>query len=316
MYQTLAEILVIARRIVLRGLVKVSGPTWYKVGCPPSLFDRLVARKENELSIDRFDREYQELIGYASLDDLAEIVDYNEDLAELLQTIAPPGSTMVERFREIEAFRLKLAAAVPFDDDDMERLFEYHRDLRDALERRMQKSGDMQVPAVPPPSEDLSAAPPVEVDERNGELDSVLAEIDRLAEGGEGTFEDYGTVVTVADTATFEVTEIERAMADDDDVEVLRVLREEVMVVAEGVLQNDLRNEYFVWEAICAAGWFSKKQTALQLEPVERFYTVVEEIRIKHREGAGLEATKAHLQVVEFSKLLLELREMFLIYGL
>jgi hypothetical protein len=318
-YQTMAEILVTVRRIVHRGLVKVSGPTWYKDGCPPGLFDRLVARKENELSIDRFDREYQELIGYASLDDLAEIIEYNEDLAELLQAIAPEEATMLERFREIEALRLKLAAAAPFDDDDVETLFEFHKDFRYALERRMQKPNGEKAPVTPPPPPEPPAVP---ADADAGkeaapdEVGDVEAEIGEVAEEGGGGYEDFRTLVVDRDTTSLELADVASAMADGDDVQVLRVLREEVMVVAEGVLQNDLQREYVVWEAVNAAGWFKIKKNELEIEPLEDFYTAVEAIRETHRTGGGLEAIKAHLQVVEFSKLLLALREMFLKHGL
>ena len=318
-YQIMAEILITVRRIVHRGLVKVSGPTWYEVGCPPGLFDRLVARKENELSIDRFDREYQELIGYATLDDLAEIIDYNEDLAKLLHAIAPKGSTMVERFRKIEALRLKLAAAAPFDDDDIEIILEYHRDFQDALRRGMTKSGDEVAPVTPPPPPEPPAVEAVVDDGEDAASDEFRefeAEIDQEGEGGESAFEDFGTLIADADTTSLELADVGSAMADGDDVEVLRVVRGEVMVVAEGVLQNDLQREYFVWQAVQSAGWFNHKKTELEIEPLEEFYTVVEAIRETHRTGGGLEAIKAHLQVVEFSKLLLALREMFLKHGL
>ena len=58
-YQIMAEILVTVRRIVHRGLEKAAGKTWYLDGCPTGVYERLVARKENEVAIDRFDREYQ-----------------------------------------------------------------------------------------------------------------------------------------------------------------------------------------------------------------------------------------------------------------
>ncbi len=346
-YQTMAEILVTVRRIVHRGLIKVSGPTWYEDGCPPSVFDRLVERKENEVAIDRFDSENHELISYASLDDLAEIVEYNEELAKLLEAISPDGPTMVERFREIEALRLKLAAAAPIDDDDAEALFKFHNDFRDAFARRQKNPPGQAAPdPLPPPPEQPAvpsdadaakdAAPDEIEDEEAGEdaapdevgdeeaakgaaPDEVRdeeAEIDEPTGEDEGAFEDFGTVVTEEDTTSVDLADVGIAMGDGDDVEVLRVVRGEVMIVAEGVLQNDLQRNYVVWEAVNFAGWFDRKKTELEIEPLEDFYTAVDSIREIHRTGGGLEAIKAHLQVVEFSKLLLALREMFLKHGL
>jgi hypothetical protein len=318
-YQIMAEILVTVRRIVHRGLIKVSGPTWYEVGCPPGLFDRLVECKENELAIDRFDREYHELIGYASLDDLAEIVEYNEDLSKLLRTTFPEGTTVVERFREIEALRLKLAAAAPFDDDEQKALFEYHRDFRDALESRLKKPRDGAAPETPPPPREPTATPEIaQVGEEAApeEPGDGEAETDPRAGEGSGAFEDFATLVANADTTSLELQDVGKAMADGDDIEVLRVVRGEVMVVAEGVLQNDLQRDYVVWEAVKSGGWFDRKKTELDIGVLEEFYTVVDAVRETHRTGGGLEAIKAHLQVVEFSKLLLALREMFLRHGL
>jgi hypothetical protein len=142
------------------------------------------------------------------------------------------------------------------------------------------------------------------------------AETDPRAGEAPSAFEDFGTLVANADTTSLELEDVGEAMADGDDVAVLRVVRGEVMVVAEGVLQNDLQRDYVVWEAVKSAGWFDRKKTELEIGALEEFYTVVDAVRETHRTGGGLEAIKAHLQVVEFSKLLLALREMFLRHGL
>ena len=148
----MAEIVNTVRRIVRRGLEKVSGKTWYLDGCPPGLFERLVERKENEIAIDRFDEEYQELITFASLEDLAEIIEFNNDLAKLLTAIAPKKTTIAGRLREIEILRLKLEAAISFDDSDIDCLLEYHQDFRGALARGMKKTGDATPTPIPPPA--------------------------------------------------------------------------------------------------------------------------------------------------------------------
>jgi len=186
-YQTMAEILITVRRIVHRGLIKVSGPNCYEDGCPPAVFDRLVKCKENELAIDRFDPDDHELISYASLDDLAEIVEYNEELAKLLETISLKGPTMVERFREIEALRLKLASATPIDDDDAETLFEFHSDFHDALARRLKNPRGQAAPDPPPPPREQPAgsvdadagkeAVPDEFEDEEAEIDEPAGEV-------------------------------------------------------------------------------------------------------------------------------------------
>jgi len=176
-YQILADLLVTIRRVIHRALEKVSGKTWYLDGCPPGLFEMLVERKEREKAIDRFSGEYQELITFASLDDLAAIIEYNGDLAKLLAFLEPEGSPMIDRLREIEALRLKMAASVPFDDDDLEAITRYHREFRDSLTRRKRAPGEVtpspEMPEVSEVVEDAQEdpshddAPTDEVDEEN-----------------------------------------------------------------------------------------------------------------------------------------------------
>ncbi len=163
-YQILADLLVTIRRVIHRGLEKVSGKSWYLDGCPPGLFEQLVDRKEQEKAIDRFSGEYQELITFASLDDLAAIIEFNSDLAKLLVSLEPEGSPMIDRLREIEALRLKMAASVPFDEVDLEAINRYHREFRDSLTRRKHTPEDVTPTPPPPPSDE-----PVVAEEEQGE---------------------------------------------------------------------------------------------------------------------------------------------------
>ena len=138
-YQLMAEILITMRKVVHRGLEKAVGETWWVDGCPPHVFERMVARKEIEISIDRFDREYQELISFASLDDLAEIIEFSNDLAHLLEKIEPKSATLVERFRQLETLRLKLDATVPLSEEDLDDLLEYHQEFRESIAQPKKK---------------------------------------------------------------------------------------------------------------------------------------------------------------------------------
>ena len=322
-YQIMAEMLVAVRRIVHRGLEKAAGKTWYLDGCPPGVYERLVARKENEVAIDRFDREYQELISFASLDDLAEIVEYNDDLAHLLESIAPEGATMVERFRQIETLRLKLAATVPFDDEDLEVLIGYHADFRQSLAKPKKKTKAKDEPEpVPVVAEQVTAADDEEPEAakdfgtRVAEVDELGAE-DVVSDEEEG---DFGTAVV--DSGVIEAPEelaapdesaldTERAIASDDDNEVLRVLHREIMGIAEHVLKGDVDQEFPVWLIIKASGWYDIKISTLGLSYIDLFYSVAEELRTKHRAGESKKKIKAFIKDSEVSKLLLSLGETF-----
>jgi len=316
-YQVMAEIVNTVRRIVHRGLEKVSGKTWYLDGCPSGLFERLVERKENEIATDRFDDEYQELITFATLEDLAEIIEFNKDLAKLLKAIAPTKTTIADRLREIEMLRLKLEAAIPFDDSDIDNLLEYHQDFREALARGKQKAGGATpIPTPPPPPPPQKPVEPPAEDI----IDTEETEVDELRAEDVEPAEDHDVAVAAIDLSASngqiidseEALEAERAMVAEDDTEVLRVLHREVMSVAEAVYQRDVDRTHPVWEILISRGWYDLKKTDMELAPLEHFYLVAEEARTRQRAGADLDELKAYLEEAEFTKLLLSLREMFM----
>jgi len=316
-YEIMAEILVTVRKIVHRGLEKAAGKTWYLDGCPPGVYERLVARKENEVAIDRFDREYQELISFASLDDLAEIIEYNEELAHLLEKIEPEGATIVERFRQIETLRLKLDATVPLSEEDLDNLLLYHQEFRQSLANPKKK---------PEPEDEPEPEPAFAEDEESAEsrdFGTQVTEADEL--GAEDVITDepsdaFGTAVVDSDVIEAPpeagepgelALEAERAMASEDDEEVLRVLHREIMSVAEHVLKGDFDQECPVWQTLKSSGWYDIKQTTLAISPVEQFYSIAEEVCAKNLEGIANDEIKAFVQESEVGKLLLKLGEMF-----
>jgi hypothetical protein len=312
-YQVMAEIVNTVRRIVRRGLEKVSGKTWYLDGCPPGLFERLVERKENEIAIDRFDEEYQELITFASLEDLAEIIEFNNDLAKLLTAIAPKKTTIAGRLREIEILRLKLEAAISFDDSDIDDLLEYHQDFREALARGKKKNGDATPTPIPPPTPKPEEPPAEDIDTDVTEVDELRAEDVEPAPVNDIAVAEVDLSVSSGQSIdSEEALEVERAMVAEDDVEVLRVLHREVMSVAEAVYQRDVDRTHPVWEMLISRGWYDLKKADMELAPLEDFFSVADEARERQRAGADLDELKAYLEKAEFTKLLLSLREMFM----
>jgi hypothetical protein len=330
-YHLMAEILVTVRRIVHRGLEKAAGKTWYVDGCPTEVYERLVARKENEVAVDRFDREYQELISFASLDDLAEIIEFNQDLAHLLEGIAPEGATVAERFRQLETFRLKLDATVPLNEEDVETLLDYHKEFRQSLAQPKKKKPE---PAEEPePAADAVEVPEVAASQVPEDLGTQVTEADEL--GAEDLVTDElgeEDIVTDEPSDAFETAvvdsdvveappvagppdelavEAERAMASDDDQAVLRVLHREIMAVAEHVLKGNIDQEFPVWKTLKQSGWFDIKQTTLAISQVESFYSIAEAVREKTRQGAATDEIKAFVAESEVGKLLLSLGEMF-----
>ena len=334
-YEVMAEMLVTVRRIVHRGLEKSTGKTWYLDGCPTGVYERLVDRKENEVAIDRFDRDYQELISFATLDDLAEIIEYNSDLAQLLEAIAPEGSTVAERLRDIESLRLKLAATVPLDEHDLEKLLAFHADFRESLTRKKKPAAPSTAPgalatATPDAGGGEAAEPsPPAPEAKVSEFGTRATGIDELSAADvviEPASEEPTAAVADATPAASDeqasgqlaelAIEAERAMAIEDDHEVLRVLRREVMSLAEDIVGGRTDRDCPVWQTLRSSGWYDIKKSALGIEALDGFYEVADEARKKAAAGGDAKAVKAILDEAGFSKLLLSLREMFLKYEL
>ena len=319
-YHIMAEILVTVRRIVHRGLEKAAGKTWYVDGCPTDVYERLVARKENEVAIDRFDREYQELISFASLDDLAEIIEFNQDLAHLLEGIAPDGATVAERFRQLETFRLKLDAAVPLSDEDVDTLLDYHKEFRQSISQPKKKTEAEEKAEPAPVTAEEAVVAAAEVPQDLGtqvtEADELGTEdivTDEPSDAFETAVVDSDVIDAAPDSGPPDevAVEAERAMASGDAQAVLRVLHREIMSVAEHVLKGDIDQDFPVWKTLKESGWYDLKQTELAISQVEDFYAIAEAVREKKRQSAAAEEIKTFVAESELGKLLLSLSEMF-----
>jgi len=112
----------------------------------------------------------------------------------------------------------------------------------------------------------------------------------------------------------FEAAEvIERALRDDDNAAILKALHVEVTEVADGMLRRDPKHGHFVWGQVKKRGWFEAHREEFELDPLEEFYGLSENYLDTFASGAKSSELKAILAEVGFSKMLLKLREMFLV---
>lgn len=132
-YRTMAEVLIGFRKIVQRGLRRVAGESWHLEACPPGVYERLVERKESELAIERLASEDDDLMGFTTFDDLAEMVEYNDELAKLLRNLAPSREVLCARLSELEALRTKLARGQILGEEELTMLTNYNNNLHQTL---------------------------------------------------------------------------------------------------------------------------------------------------------------------------------------
>ncbi|MCU0233001.1 MAG: hypothetical protein MUE90_03075 [Thermoanaerobaculales bacterium] len=150
-YRIVSEILGEMRRAVREGLEAVYGDRWYRDGLPESVFQRLVAAKERERSIDWYEGQYQQIMDYAVFADLIEILERNAEHFPTLMALAPSASLLQARFLELDVMRAKLGRARPVSETELSFLGTFHLRFRKAVAET--------VPPAPRPRSD-DAAPP------------------------------------------------------------------------------------------------------------------------------------------------------------
>lgn len=145
-------------------------------------------------------------------------------------------------------------------------------------------------------------AEPRPVSDEVGSIETPVTEVStRPAPGAE---EDEGPV---------EAAEaIERFLSEDDSAAVLKALHVEVTEIADGMLRRDPKHGHIVWERVTKRGWFEAHRDEFELQPLEGFYQLADDFHEAFASGAKSSELKAMLAEAGFSKMLLELREMFL----
>ena len=132
-YRIVSEILGQMRRGIREGLESVYGDTWYRDGLPDEVFQRLIAAKERERSIDWYEGQYQQIMDYAVFGDLIEILEMNAEHFPNLMALAPSGALLQARFLELDVMRAKLARARPISETELSVLGTFHLRVRKAF---------------------------------------------------------------------------------------------------------------------------------------------------------------------------------------
>lgn len=105
---------------------------------------------------------------------------------------------------------------------------------------------------------------------------------------------------------------LELALREDNPSAILRALHVEVTEIADGMLRRDPKHGHFVWEQVRRRGWFEANREEFALDPLIGFYELADSFLDAYASGGKSSELKAILADAGFSKMLLELREMFL----
>ena len=156
-YRIVSEILGKLRIAIREVLERVYGDEWYRKGLPEEVFERLVAAKEREKSIDWYEGQYQQILDYATFTDLIEVLEKNSDHFPEFVNLAPSRALLQARFLELDVMRAKLGRARPISETELSFLGTFHLRFRKAAdEARRAATGEEAASPINDQGEDTS----------------------------------------------------------------------------------------------------------------------------------------------------------------
>lgn len=331
-YRLAAELLVGFRRIVHRGVVKIHGADWVASGCPAAIRDRLARREQMEFDVERSSAMGEDLIHHTTFADLAELVEADDALAEMLSGLSSSPDGLGANLRTLEDVRRKVAAARHLSDSESVVLAELHLRLREKLAgakrraRTQQAEPGMVAQAAIAPRRDDGAAesdPPGGLPAPAGDP-NMAQPTDSTTTVVTPPVLDESAPTQAADRRIRAVKARNREVFDgastpvglvhvaEDDLQILRDLRLEIIAAAEAAYSYSDVVDASVWARVWDSGWFRDKVEAYGLGEVSTFYALMEGYLERQRRGDNRESLRTFLADRELAKLLLRLRELFI----
>ena len=174
-YRIVSEILGQLRIAIREGLERAYGEEWYRKGFPEEVFERLVAAKEREKSIDWYEGQYQQIMDYATFTDLIEVLEKNADHFPEFVNLAPSRALLQARFLELDVMRSKLGRARPISETEISFLGTFHLRFRKAADEARRAATGKEVAS---PTDDLGvgSSTPAAATEREPENEPPAAE--------------------------------------------------------------------------------------------------------------------------------------------
>ncbi len=327
-YRILAQILLDLRAAIHAELEKSYGKEWFRNGFPQHVLTRLIDRKEHEQAIDWYESEYQQLIDFASFEDLLEVLEADPALLPQLKTLAPSTPLLHARMMEMEIMRKKLALARIISENELVFLGTFHLRFRKVMESTLGDASDgspvtsKQVPAESEPT-------PLGGSQTTAELPSGSSPsvAQKRSEGSRTKASKKSGKQPQPESAPAAANPQEHAdrikpkrngrhplldaMDAGDDQTVLDALYREVTAIAEGLWEQDVPATPAVWAKVREHPWYEHNFSSLGLQPLSDFYDVVDAIHTRMHTGLAKDELQAFLKEHNFAKILLALRDMF-----
>lgn len=321
-YRILAQILGDLRASLQAELEERYGEDWFRSGLPRNVLDRLVHRKETEQTIDWYESEYQQIIDFASFEDILEVLEGDEQLLPQLRLLAPSPPLLHARLMEMEVMRQKLALARGISENELVFLGTLHLRFQKILEQQKELAAARKASAK------KTAQPATTGDQDHQPAPASPAEAppqpeERTAPGavptGQGKKKKKPVEAVKAPMPVSSADEqaapgkhaVEEAMEEGDHRTVLRALYREVTAIAEGLWNSEVPTVPSVWEKVREHDWYEQNFSSLGLKPLSDFYDVIDEVHVKMHDGIAKDQLQDFLKEHNFAKVLLALRDMF-----
>jgi hypothetical protein len=327
-YRILAQILIDLRNALHAELERYYGHEWYRAKPLQQVLNRLIERKEHEQAIDWYESEYQQIIDFATFEDLLEVLEADSRLLPELRTIAPSTPLLHARLMEMETMRQKLALARVISENELVFLGTFHLRFRKVMESASKNPSSARETAasnvtVAPPANPVESAPvtpssrdvappvPPSATARPSNTKIPKKPAKHVNSGRQPPAE------TPAQHAAPEAKPVNgrhavmAAMDAGDDKAVLESLYREVTAIAEGLWEREVPATPSVWPRVREHAWYEKNFSPLGLQPLSDFYDVIDAIHGRIHDGLAKDELQAFLKEHNFAKILLALRDMF-----
>ncbi len=326
-YRILAQILLDLRSALHAELENHYGQEWFRNGFPQHVLTRLIDRKEHEQAIDWYESEYQQIIDFASFEDLLEVLESDSTLLPQLRELAPSAPLLHARMMEMETMRQKLALARMISENELVFLGTFHLRFRKVMESAAKSSSGRTQEATKEEMAPVEAHEPKKSRSEPPAPDVTHPPASKTARAPKTkTSKKPAKEPKPASPPTTPVSKkqaepvappaddrhpVVAAMDDGDTKSVLDALYREVTAIAEGLWEREVPPTPAVWLKVREHPWYEHNFSPLGLQPLSDFYDVIDAIHVRMHKGLAKDELQAFLKEHNFAKILLALRDMF-----
>jgi len=314
-YRVIAETLELLRSLTRTVLERDYGNAWEAQAIPEPMRSFLEQRRDREATIQWRLPDSHDLLDFAGFENLSEIILACEPLAQAFATVSRDCDLLRARFLELDAIQNRIAYVRPVSDIELEFVVSFSERLRRVAVPSVRSDAPRPAAAGRAP-----AAPPATPLQEAVEVSDPAEPAAAAGTGATVGQAPSGGTVTAAPASDAERTpvvphvgtkELEKALSDGHDDQILAALYAEVTKVAEALWSETAALSTPAWDRVREASWYEKSFSKLGLKPLSDFYDLHRQVGRRLADGASRTDVQEMLQERRFGEVLMALRELF-----